>query len=198
MRVITSIFIFLLIAGCAGSSPMPSDHFYRLPDLTLQSESVQFVLGDIFVEQFITDGLHRERAILYTNDPLSIELGQYHYHHWIDSPTRLIRDQLIQYLRDSNVAPQVFDTPDVSAKLQIHGKIKRFERQRNDTSDSVIVTLDFRVIQSSLESSLLLKSYTEQIDFEGQSMNKAVVAFSEALSIIFSHLIEDIKQNFVE
>ena len=188
----------LLIVGCAGSSPMPKDHFYRLPDPALQSESVQLVLGDIFVEQFITDGLHRERAILYTNDPLSIELGQYHYHHWIDSPTRLIRDQLIQFLRVSNVTNRVFDTPDVSAGLHIYGKIRRFERQHNEASGSVIVSLDFKVIQSGLESPLLLKLYTEQIDFEGQSMNKAVAAFSEALSIIFSHLIEDIKQNLVE
>ena len=198
MRVIAGIFILLLIAGCAGSSPIPRDHFYRLPDPTLQSEPVQIVLGDIFVEQFITDGLHRERAILYTNDPLSIELGQYHYHHWIDSPTRLIRDQLIQFLRVSNVASRVYDTPDVSAGLHIYGKIRRFERQHNEASDSIIVSLDLRVMQSGLESPLLLKLYTEQIDFEGQSMNKAVVAFAEALSIIFSHLIEDIKQNLVE
>ncbi|MFQ5659847.1 MAG: ABC-type transport auxiliary lipoprotein family protein [Gammaproteobacteria bacterium] len=195
MRLVPGILVCLLVTGCAGSPPLPVDHFYHLPVAAPGSAGKGLIDGAIFVRQFIADGLYQERALIYTTGAADIELGQYHYHYWVDSPARLLRDQLIDYLRAADAAPRVLDAVDVPAQLRISARIKRFERRHDGNSDVVYVSLDFRVDLPDQDRPILLREYSEQAAVDGEQMEMVVMAFGKALSRIFAHLVGDIRVN---
>jgi ABC-type uncharacterized transport system auxiliary subunit len=138
-----------------------------------------------------TDGLHRERAILYSDDEDTIELKQYHYHHWIDSPTRMIRDHLVTYLRNVNAAPLVVTTVGEYVELNISGRIEQFERMDFSDQPAVAVELILRLDRQNESRPLLLKEYQVTRKMDDESMQSAVKAFDGALSKIFSEFYSD-------
>ena len=194
MRSLYWFTIVLFLAGCAGQGPAPTDHYYRLPAVTAASSHEPLTEGVIFVEQLIADGIYRERAMLYAGDPPALELNQYHYQHWIDTPSRLIRDHMIDYLRAANSAPQVVYVADVPAELSIFGRIRQFERQSGKDGNTVAVNLEFRVNSKYSELPVLIKEYPRQVDLKDISMSGSVDAFASALTSIYDELIEDIRE----
>ena len=186
------LLIVLVLCSCATNAPVPDDHYYKLPWEQVALPQVRLTAGTIFVEQFIADGLYRERALLHTVDKLGIELKQYHYHYWIDSPSRILRDQLIRYLAASNAATSVSAVPVASAVLGIHGIVKGFERREYDHTDQVFVDLEFRVDKHGKDTPLLMSDYQAQVGVAGPEMNDVVIAFETALSQIFARFLADL------
>lgn len=191
------LLLVLLLCSCAMNAPVPEDHYYKLPWQYTTLPEIRLTDGAIFVEQFIADGLYRERALLHTNDSLGIELMQYHYHHWIDSPSRILRDQLIDYLTETRAAARVAGIPDASAVLGIHGTVKGFERREYGHTDQVYVELEFRVDKSGMDAPVLLSDYQAQIEVTGTEMNDVVIAFEAALSQIFTRLLSDLNEKLI-
>lgn len=186
------LFMVLVLSSCAMNAPVPDDHYYKLPWEHVVLPQVRLTAGTIFVEQFIADGLYRERALLHTVDKLGIELKQYHYHYWIDSPSRILRDQLIRYLAASNADLSVTDIPDASAVLGIHGTVKGFERREFEHTDQVFVDLELRVDKHGKDTPLLVSDYQTQVEVAGPEMNDVVIAFDKALSQIFARFLADL------
>ena len=187
--------ILALTAACSGNPPVPEDRFYRLPVPTAAEGVSGLATGPIFVEQFIADGVHRERAIVYARNRASTELLQYHYQYWIDSPTRLVRDHLADYLRAGNAAGLVSSAPDVQAELSIFGRIRHFEFVEGSGGGEAVVGLEFRVDRLGHDTPLLIRVYEERSDSADDSMNGAVAAFGAALTRIYGRLVTDIRAN---
>jgi len=185
--------IAVLTAACSGQPPVPEDHFYRLPAPATAESVSGLSAGAIFVEQFIADGVHRERAIVYAKHAASTELLQYHYQYWIDSPTRLVRDHLADYLRGGGAAELVSTSPDIPAELSIFGRIRQFEIVEGQGGGEVVVGLEFRVDRAGRTAPLLVKNYEERFVSGDDSMNGAVTAFGTALARIYAHLAADIR-----
>ena len=99
-RYILIPFLFIL-TSCVKQPPLPTDHYYRLPALQ-GINTDQEIIDSISVINFQADGLYRERAILYSEN--KVEIKQYHYHHWVDSPNRLLQEYLAERLRLSNIS----------------------------------------------------------------------------------------------
>lgn len=192
MRKLTLLFGFCLLAACSGQPPVPKDHYYRLPQPEISSELNPLTDGTIFVEQFIADGIHRERALAYAEDSAPTEVFQHHYHHWIESPSLLLRDQLIDYLRARQAGRVITDSPGVPAELSIYGKIRRFDQIVKSGAIVVVVSLEFRVEKAGSGEPLLVRDYERRLDPGGSSMNAAVSGFGAALSEIFSRLLGDL------
>lgn len=187
----------LILSSCAINPPVPEDHYYRLPWMHATLPEVRLTGGNIFVAQFIADGLYRERPLIHTPGRSGVELLQYHYHHWIDSPTRMLRDQLIRYLTDSRAAAAVVDTTDVSADIEVHGKIRAFERHEYGNTDRVNVELEFRVDRAGSGIPVLMSAYKVQIDVRDDTMNGVVDAFGVALSQVFAQLLDDANKKLI-
>jgi ABC-type uncharacterized transport system auxiliary subunit len=147
----------------------------------------------VFVEQFIADGLHRDRAIAYAERPQAAELQQYHYYFWTDSPSRLVRDHLIDYLRAGNAASLVSSAPDVMAEISIFGRIRQFEFIEGPGNGEAAVALEFRVDRLGRNEPLLIRSYEERAAPGSDTMNGAVEAFGAALTRIYERLATDIR-----
>lgn len=190
-RVASILLLLILAAGCSGQPPVPEDHFYRLT-LPAQAASPAVLTGGaIFVERFIVDGVHRDRALTYM-DGAPNELKQHHYHHWIDSPARLLRDYLIDYLRASTAAAVVTDSPTEAAGLSIYGKIRQFDIVSGEGPQQVAVALEFRVENASGDKPPFVRAYERRREASDRTLNGSVEAFGAALDDIFSRLVEDL------
>jgi ABC-type uncharacterized transport system auxiliary subunit len=192
-RLLILLAAWAVLGGCGGSPPVPTDHYYRLPAPQVSGAATDLAPGPIYVERFLADGVLTERAIAYTQDADATEVRQHHYHHWVDSPTRLVRDHLIDWLRADRAAPLVSAAPDVDAELSLFGKIRRFEIVHGRGSGEVVVELEFRVEKRDRDTPLLIERYTERVPLRSDSIGTAVDGFGAALSAIYARLSGDIR-----
>ncbi|MCZ6802811.1 MAG: ABC-type transport auxiliary lipoprotein family protein [Proteobacteria bacterium] len=179
------------MTACSSHPPLPTDHYYRLPEL-IGVHSDENLVETISVITFQAGGLHKERAILYSEN--EIELKQYHYHHWADSPHRLLQERLAERLRLSNLSKVVLTTFEGDSDLIIKGQIKAFERIRNDTNDSVSVLLYFRVDENYGDMPFFNKEYNQSVKVQDSSMISVINAFNTAVNKIYN----DLKQSLLQ
>jgi ABC-type uncharacterized transport system auxiliary subunit len=184
--------ILVLTAACSGN-PVPEDHFYRLPGPAAATGAAGLVAGTVFVEQLLADGLYRERAIVRADRGSPTQLSQYHYEYWMDSPTRMVRDHLADYLRGGGAASVVSTSPDVPAEVSIFGRIQQLEIVEGSGNDEVAVAIEFRVDREGRDTPVLIRAYEERAQAGDDSVNGAVAAFGDALSRIYARLVEDIR-----
>ncbi len=191
MRYLILLFIILILTACSSQAPLPTDHYYRLPELTgisLDKERAD----SISVLMFQADGLFKERAIVHTAD--EIELEQYHYHHWADSPARLLQERLAELLRMSAFSETVLTTFEGNSDLIIKGQLKSFERIKNADTDKVHISLQLRADKNDGGLPLLYKEYNETTVVKGHSMVFVINAFNSAINSIFNEFYTDLRQ----
>jgi ABC-type uncharacterized transport system auxiliary subunit len=191
MQRLFLIVCFLLITACSSQAPLPTDHYYRLPELTDISSDEERVRS-ISVISFQADGLHKERAILYSEN--NIELRQYHYHHWVDSPHRLLQQRLAERLRMSNIASVILTTFEGNSDLIIKGQLKKFERTKNDATDDVNISLYIRVDENQGNLPVLFREYNKTVAVQNSSMVSVINAFNTAINSIYDEFYTDLKQ----
>lgn len=189
MRSSLLLCCFLTLTACSSQAPLPTDHYYRLPELR-DVISDEKRVGSISVLTFQADGLYQERAILFTDD--EIELKQYHYHHWTDSPPRLLQERLAERLRLSSISNLVLNTFEGNSELIIKGQIKAFERLQQKGSESVYVKLLLQVKSNTKRAPILHKEYVQTVLLPSNNINNAIKAFAEAVDLIFSDFYVDL------
>lgn len=191
-RTIFLLPILPLLAGCFGSAPpVPRDHYYRL----LVSSPVDIsakgrLAGVMRVELLQADGLIRERPLLYSESGASHEVQQHNYHYWTDAPPRMLQDQLVAYLRQSNIARSVV-TPDmrVRADYQISGKVKRLERLLGGGPPRVFVELELALVRLSDNTLLLVDNFSDQEEEAGKGVGAAIIALNKATGRVFDRFL---------
>ena len=187
------IFSVVLMAGCA-QAPVPPAHFYRIyTEEPSAPSSATHLDGVLVVRRFLADGLVSERSVVYGEGAGPNPLQQYHYHSWTESPTRMLQELLVPYLRSTNVATEVI-TPEIrfDAKFEISGKIKRLEQMRG-ADPRVIVELEFGLSEPRAGRLIWISSYVEEVAC-GDSILSAVDAFNKAVSQIYARLVDDIRK----
>lgn len=184
----------LLLGACATPEPVPQDQFYRLvgpaSPVRLAAPVIQ---GTLKVEPIKTFGIYRERAILFSPSDQPESLRQHHYHYWIDTPTRLIRDQLVDYLRARGVAGTVAGSQiGLSGDIRLHLELKQFERVIHPAGKvSVKVWLD-AVITDKSNRPLKIVSYHSETPAGESAVAASVAAINLALGEIYQRLAEDL------
>jgi ABC-type uncharacterized transport system auxiliary subunit len=193
MRVITSICLVILLAGCGAPPPVPTDHFYRLVIPEGENYSASGLTGEVItVGAFLAEGLYNERALLYSRDNPSRELEQFHYHFWITSPPSLLRDYLVRLLRQAEISPMVITGVGPGKGLQITGRLIAFERQGSGDQPSANVILELRVDRQGDELPLLLREYSARSPIEGPAMTDVIMGFNAAADEIYSDFFVDL------
>lgn len=178
-------------AGCAKAPPVPTDNYYRLGEPAVeQALDRALTEGAILVRPLQSDGVHSERALLYTDDDRGISLKRYSYHLWVDPPPRLIQSQLIQYLRAARVAPLVVNELDDEPALLVSGRLKRFEREQRQDKVIAHVALELR-LDDNRGRLLLLRDYRAELPVADQSVEGTVNALDAGLNGIFAEFLAD-------
>ena len=186
----------LMTGGCATTAPVPEDRFYRLLDTPeLKKQSTTAYNGTLKVEPIKAFGIYRERAILFTHSDSPETLRQHHYHHWIDTPTRLIREQLVDYFRKSAIATRVTGAQLAGkSDFRLHLELKHFERIIHPSGDvAVKIRLD-AILSDASNQTILTRSYVREPMASDNSIAASVAAMNQALGDIYRELGSEIRE----
>jgi ABC-type uncharacterized transport system auxiliary subunit len=186
----------LALSACGAAPPVPEDHFYRLQAVYASDPLPSRLLpGTIEVERFVADGLTSERAIVFSEAGKPNQVKAYHYHFWIKSPTVMLRDELVSFLRASKISDAVV-TPDmrVQAGYALTGKIKHLEQIRAKDQTRTLLEVEFGLRNPKNGKLLFLDSYRIENVAGGKGVATAVDSLNTALSIMYSDFLNDVSK----
>lgn len=186
--------VLMLVAGCAAQPPVPTDKYYRLQAVFAAAPAAAPKFrGNFQVERFTADGLTAGRPIVYVDTNDANQLLEYHYHFWTQPPTIMLRDELVTYLRASKIAETVV-TPEMRLDPQyvMTGRIRKME-QVLASPNRTRLELEIALRQTHDNKLVFLKSYTHETAQTQPGVSAAVVALNEALNIIYSDLLADLR-----
>ena len=189
----------VVLTSCAGSAKVPEDHFYRLPVITLSANGdAPQLSGRIEIEEPETDGLYRERSIMYLDVNRPLEIKQYHYRHWMYRPGLLVQQYLLEYFQKRYPdKPVIKYTASGNADNIIGGRVVRFERVIGNSQTEILVELKLHLKKNknslnSVKPEVLHEEiYSRKIIAKGNSFHTTAEVFGEALQQIFQQFSTD-------
>lgn len=195
MRAIKAFAIlpaFLLLAGCFGAAPpVPKEQYFRLVSGTPAEQGSGQLKGGVEIVPFTGEGVMNERPLLFSADG-GRKLEQRNYAYWTDAPPQMLRDLLVAYLRQTNVADNV--TPSelrVDTAYSVRGTIKRLE-QLTGTQSGAVISLELSLIEKAGDRLVLSKTYTAEKPTSGETIDSAVAALNDGLDDIFAAFAADL------
>ena len=188
------ILLASLLVSCAAQPPVPEDNFYQLPAPQIKANTTPLT-SSLSVKRLVSDGLHSERALLFSKAGQALQLKQYHYHHWSDTPPRMLQEHLISAFRTAHIADTVINydpTQDVSHSLT--GKIRHFEQIERGSKNEVLVELELKLSDKNGKI-VLLKDYRIKQAANSAKPHDLVNAYGIALNKLVSRFIADWSKN---
>ena len=175
-------FALFVLSACSPAPPVPDDHYYGLPD-PIGNAAQLAPDGIILVHSFEANGLHRERAVIFSEDEQGLELRQHHYHFWQDAPPRLLQHQLVALLRTGSAARMVVSDPEIEADLTISGRVVRWERQLGVAETTARVALELRLDRGESRQPVLVRTYSADVAAGGIEVRDSIGAFARATNL---------------
>lgn len=187
------------LAGCSLTQPAPPpDNYYRL-DMNAATEAPAgpVLPGIVQVDNFTAGGLAAERPLVYSFADQPQLMRSYTYHLWTDSPTVILREALVSFLREAEAGEEVV-TPDLRMMpdFTIRGHISRLEQVLAGTPNrahEAVVEMEFAVSRLDDNELLLLKTYKETEIPANDTPEAAVVAINEAVQRIYASFLDDLR-----
>lgn len=194
IRYPAAFLVVVMLSGCGAPGVVPQDSYYRMSEPESVAPASAMLDGTLVVPRFLADGLASERHVIYVQSNSPQVLKQYNYHYWSESPTRMIQERTVDYLRKARVAPMVV-TPEfrAAADYQLTGKIKRLEQIRG-SAPRVVVSLEFGLYRVRDNRLLHLQTYVQELDLDGDDVGSATSAMSAAVLMILSRLSDDLSR----
>lgn len=188
-----SALIVLGLAGCSQAPPVPEDHFFAIRVPAPVTQAAVVLRGGLLVERLRADALRGARAMLYRDAGRPLELRRYHYHYWVEEPTRLIQQQLADYLRAAGVADHVY-TGEQALPYRYHlsGRLLAFEREVHGGRAHMHVAVRFTLGRRGASAPLLMRTYESDVAADGNDMHASARAAQQALTTIFHTLQSDL------
>ncbi|MFV1984175.1 MAG: hypothetical protein ACC657_11595 [Thiohalomonadales bacterium] len=193
------ILIILSLTSCfGGSSSIPDDHYYRLPELVGTKITKPILNGSLGIKKIITHGIYGERTLIYTEKTDNIKLSRYHYHHWEKSPSKLIQDNLVQYLKTIGIAPDVVSyNLNTRTKYLLEAELISMHRDITSNGYIAVITMDIRLYNKSNNSIYINKRYYSKITANTDKLVDTIKAYGNGLQTIYDELIIDLQsENF--
>lgn len=193
-RIVTAPLVaaaVLVLGACGAMKPLPSDTFYRLNVPPATSAAQAWSGAPVRVAKFAASGVHRERPIVHTSAD-SVVVGQHRYDLWIDSPERMLQNELVRYLRDARVAPVVTGSSVAGKAIEVRGRIDRMDNLIESGEPGVVVELHLElVVRGQREAVIFARAYRELRTPAGSTMAAVAGAMSEAIGAIFARFTAD-------
>jgi len=202
MRITTGIIfvVTIMLTACfGGGSSIPDDHYYRLPELTGKKLTKPILTGTLSVKRVITHGIYGERALIYTDKNSTIKLNRYHYHHWEKSPSKLIQDNLVQYLKTVGVAHQVISqSHNTNENYLLETELITMHREVTQQGYSASISMDIRLYNKSNNSIYINKRYHSKISTTSNKIVDTIESYGKGLHHIYDELISDLSHLHIE
>lgn len=183
--------VVLVLSACGSMKPLPSDTFYRLNVPGAAPASAAWSDLPVRVAKFDASGVHRERQIAYAGEG-DVVVGQHRYHLWIDSPERMLQNELVRYLRDARVAPLVTGSTVSGPAVEVRGRIDRMDNIPTPDAPGVAVELHLELTLRGDRSVIVFsRAYHESRNLTDSGMAAVAGAMSEAVGAIFAQFTAD-------
>lgn len=187
--IIVLLFLLIGLQACSFSgSPAPEEHFYRLPEQSANKAQQRF--DTIYIRPVMAEGIYNERAILYVKDDSPLEVRRYRYHYWLNTPGKLVHEQLTNYLTTMAIGRQIVNRRIDGQDLEISLRIRNFERLTG-ASNRVLVTLQLEAYVAGHIKPALAKTYRLESP-AGTSMHDTAAAFGQVLGALLGQISDDI------
>lgn len=194
LPVLSIVTLLTGLNGCGSMEPLPSDTFYRLKidvPVAASSSSQQWTNKTVRVAKFRGSGVHRERAIAYSETD-QVVVKQHRYHLWIDSPERMLQNELVSYLRAARVASAISSSSVNNEGLEIQAQIRQMDHVIATDGAGVVVALAFELVRQNSEKALVLGAeYRESQPISGNDMGTVAAAMSDVVGVIFERFVAD-------
>ncbi len=187
----------MLLGGCmGGSSTIPRDHYYRLPPGGTSAPHPRARLnGSLEIGSLQASGMLNERAILFVREQQPLEINPYHYYYWVNAPASLVQRHLLEYLRHSGLAEEVYRyRADSPADFRLDGSLLHFERHLGKNGVTAEVELELLLRDNRRDRLLLRRHYRQRQAAGGGDMADTARAFGEALEAIYARFSRDLAQ----
>ena len=189
-RIALILPILALLAGCAAP-PVPKEQYFRLVADAAPAKIERPIDGSVEIAPFAGEGVLGERPLLFTTDG-GHKLEQRSYAYWTDPPTTMVRDELINYLRNAGAAEKIVSSElRVDATYLIQGKLHRLE-QVIDGKNGGAVEIELSLIEKSTDDLILSAVYKSEETADGDSIDAAVTALNKALNDDFAQFTADL------
>ncbi len=189
------VLVALALLGACSQPQLPKDNYYRLQAAMPQPQDKGKLLfsDGIEVERFVADGLVASRPIVYSDANKPNQVHEYHYHMWTEPPVVMVRDQLVDYLREAGIADRIV-TPELrgNARYALIGKIKRLEKIVG-SQPRAILELELGLLEDRTGKLVFLDSYRIDQAAASGSVGDAVIALNQGLSEIFARFVADLR-----
>jgi ABC-type uncharacterized transport system auxiliary subunit len=188
--------MILILSGCVSQSSVPQDYFYRLPSAHPAAPlEAKLTDGTASVDQLDADGVYRERPLLYVDAQRPLEVLQYHYRHWIQIPSQLIQDNMVDYFREANIAERVERySSGRRTGLLIKGRLQKFERRVEASRAVAVVEMEIEYRKKTDQGVVKnIKIYNSEVPAQGNTIHDTVTAFGDALQQIYDTMLGDLK-----
>jgi ABC-type uncharacterized transport system auxiliary subunit len=195
LHVVLCAVMLINLVGCGSMKPLPGDTFYRLtiePGRPAHSDGSRWTEKSIRVAKFQASGLHRERAIAYSEQD-QVVVKQHRYHLWIDSPERMLQNELISYLRAAGVAPVISASELAGEGFEVRGQIRQMDQVIDGIGGvKIVVVLAFELVSKGSGKALILgREYRESHTVPNSDIKASAVAISGAIGVIFARFAAD-------
>ena len=184
--------LLLSLSACVGNGgKIPEDHYYRLPAIhqTTPANNALFKVP-VYIEPVTASGILNERSMLYSEKQNPNEVKHYFYRHWADSPSKMIRQHLVDYLETTKAANTVELDSNSTAIARISVTLLHFERVINGGNTEAKVTLKISYTLPGTRTTT--KTYTNGIKAKEASVYASVETFGEALEGIYADWLADV------
>ena len=187
-------FLAAILFGCSAAPPLPEDVYYRLQ---LAPPAQRFdaprIAGLVVVDRPNAASVYTSRNLAYSDSPPHLHLSHYHYHHWVDPPPQLLQQELVDHLRNANLAQNVATEAGRAVPAwRISGNVRRFERQKTDSGWQVAVALELRAEPTDRKRAPLMQQYETVLAVQGNGIEDTVKAFSQATGGLFDRFLADL------
>lgn len=190
-RALTACLAAGLLACGASPSP-PPDSFHRLSLAPPAARARPLLAGVVEVERLDAVDALRGRAQAWVRADRPELLRHASYDFWVDPPPVLLRDALIDYLRDGGIAERVVRTEDRDEPVWIvSGRILRFERVRGG-ADGATVDLELSLRRRAERAPIVRGRYEASEPASSDSAAASADAMGRALDAAFSAFVAEI------
>lgn len=184
LRTLAALTLIATLFGCAAPAPLPDFRYYRLaPATNVSAMEVVALPAPIVVNGVQADGVHGERPILYSTDPDSQRISQYHYQIWNDPPPAMVQRRALHLFDQRGISSLVTNRLDPRIEAyRVSIRLNRFEIIRVDGMNrEVVVGMRIRADFDGNRLPLMEKQYTVRRPAEGTSLTDGTAELSVAV-----------------
>lgn len=179
----------VFLSACQSAPPVPENRYYRVHASSAAAPATPVLKTEVAVLPLRAEGLYSERALLFSDGARTLQ--QYHYHHWLYAPNRLLQEFLVGQFGQAGLAAKVHRAEHTNeSAYAVSGRIVNLERIA--PQNKARVTLELRLDKHGKR--LWQQIYSAEEVMAENSIPAYVLSTEHALQRIAADFVGDVRR----